>query len=165
CRYAQQFAGRVEALLTPVDVERYQLCARPANGRPVMLGWIGSPSTTPYLRWALPMLREVAAARPGARFLFLGAEPFPLEGLPASFCEWTLDTEREHLAQFDIGIMPVRSSDWANGKAGYKLLQYMALGLPSVASPDGVNAEIVADSVTGYLAGDASTWRERLIAL
>src|SRR5262249_28330839 len=106
-----------------------------------------------------------AAARPEARFLFLGAEQFPLGGLPGSFPRWEYHTELQYLAEFDIGIMPVRPSDWANGKAGYKLLQYMALGLPSVASPDGVNAEIVEDGITGFLAADADAWRDRLSAL
>jgi glycosyltransferase involved in cell wall biosynthesis len=163
--YARQFAGRVEELLTPVDVGRYAPLARPSGDRPITIGWVGSPSTTPYLRWAIPVLREVAAARPQARFLLIGAEPFPLEGLPASFETWSYETELAHLSAFDIGIMPVRPSDWANGKAGYKLLQYMALGLPCVASPDGVNAEIIGNGVTGYLAADAAAWRERLIAL
>lgn len=163
--YARRLSGRVEELLTPVDVQRYRPDRRPGNDDTVTIGWIGSPSTTPYLRWALPALREVAAARPAVRFLFLGAEPFPVDGLPARFEPWSYEGELAHLAAFDIGIMPVRPSDWANGKAGYKLLQYMALGLPSVASPDGVNAGIVEDGRTGFLADKPIAWRRALLTL
>jgi glycosyltransferase involved in cell wall biosynthesis len=161
--YAARHARCVEELLTPIDVQRYR--PRPAVERPLTIGWVGSPSTTLYLRGALPMLHRVAGARPDVRFSFLGAEPFPLVGLPAAFQPWEYDSELEHLAAFDIGIMPLRPSPYVNGKAGYKLLQYMALGLPSVASPDGVNGEIVHDGVTGFLAGDAETWHARLLAL
>jgi glycosyltransferase involved in cell wall biosynthesis len=162
---AERYGARVDLLATPVDTERYRPTTRMSAAGPVTVGWIGSPSTTPFLRAALPALLEVAAARPVVRFSFLGADPFPLKGLPAAFHRWEYETELTYLAGFDIGIMPLQRSPRADGKAGYKLLQYMALGLSSVASPDGVNAQITREGVTGFLADDPATWRDRLITL
>ena len=79
--------------------------------------------------------------------------------------EWRLEEESGDLAGFDIGIMPLAEDPWTLGKGGYKLLQYMASGLPVVASPVGINAEIVVDGVTGYLAGTDEEWEEKLLAL
>jgi glycosyltransferase involved in cell wall biosynthesis len=83
----------------------------------------------------------------------------------ATVLPWSLESERDHLSRFDLGIMPLPDNRWTRGKGGYKLLQYMALGLPSVASPVGVNQEIIADGVNGYLARDEGEWVGRLAEL
>ena len=79
--------------------------------------------------------------------------------------DWKLEEESGDLAGFDIGIMPLTEDPWTLGKGGYKLLQYMASALPVVASPVGINAEIVVDGVTGYLARTDEEWEEKLLAL
>jgi glycosyltransferase involved in cell wall biosynthesis len=81
------------------------------------------------------------------------------------FRRWEYESERSLLDAFDIGIMPLPATDQTAGKAGYKLLQYMALGIPSVASPIGINREILVEGETGFLAGDAATWQDRLATL
>ena len=79
--------------------------------------------------------------------------------------EWRLDEESGDLAGFDIGIMPLTEDPWTLGKGGYKLLQYMSSGLPVVASPVGINREIVVDGITGYLARTDEEWEEKLFQL
>jgi glycosyltransferase involved in cell wall biosynthesis len=66
------------------------------------------------------------------------------------------------LRQFDIGIMPLPDAPWERGKCGYKLIQYMACGLPVVASPVGANVEIVENGVNGELAGTSLEWEQAL---
>ena len=78
---------------------------------------------------------------------------------------WSLDTEVKLLQSFDIGIMPLFNDDWSKGKGGYKLLQYMSLGIPSIASPVGINCELVQHGVNGYLAKDDKDWIEILSKL
>jgi len=65
----------------------------------------------------------------------------------------------------DIGIMPLPDEPWARGKCGYKLIQYMACGLPVVASPVGVNSEIVQHGVNGFLAQTEEEWAEAIQTL
>ncbi len=65
---------------------------------------------------------------------------------------WNKATEIEDLAEFSIGVMPLREDQWSNGKCGFKALQYMSLGIPCVIAPVGVNTEIVQDGENGFLA-------------
>jgi glycosyltransferase involved in cell wall biosynthesis len=112
----------------------------------------------------MPTLIAVAAAEE-ARITAIGAgiaaEPHPLmDGLP-----WSEMTEVSQIQKMDVGIMPLADTPWARGKCGYKLIQYMACGLPVVASPVGVNSEIVEHGVNGFLADSEAEWREALVRL
>lgn len=152
---------------TPVDVDRI----RPGEGGqegegPLVVGWIGSPWTAPYLQTIAPALAEAAARRP-LRLLAVGAgaEGVAAPGLPVEVEQWSFEREPEHLARMTVGVMPLPDTPWAQGKGGYKLLLYMAAGLPVVASPVGINREIVREGVNGFLAADAAAWVEALVRL
>jgi len=114
----------------------------------------------------LPMLREVCAET-GATLLAVGAgaaargDHFP--GLELR--DWGEDSEIGDVQSMDIGIMPLVDRPFERGKSGYKLVQYMACGLPVVASPVGVNSEIVENGENGFLARDEHEWRDVLIRL
>lgn len=153
----------VEMLPTVIDLARYPW-PRPAQeaGKaqvPVVV-WIGSLSTVRYLR-----LLEVPLQRLGKRVPFvlrvIGGE-VALPGVQVECLPWTEDTEVTHLASADVGVMPLPDSPWERGKCGYKLIQYMACGLPVVASPVGINTRIVQSEVNGYLADDAEAWVDAL---
>ncbi len=152
---------------TPVDVDRIQPPeSQREAGEPLVVGWIGSPWTAPYLREITPALAEVAAQRP-LRLLVVGAgsEVVAAPGLSVEAEPWSYEREPEHLARMDVGVMPLPATPWAAGKGGYKLLLYMAAGLPVVASPVGINREIVREGETGFLADDAAAWAEALLRL
>lgn len=164
--YASRFSPNTMLLPTIVDTEVYRPVEPRQPSEPVTIGWIGSPSTWPYLRPLLPLLRELAETR-GVRVRVIGAGPgaradaFP--GL--DLIEWSEESEVEEVRAMDVGIMPLPDDIWAKGKCGYKLIQYMACALPVVASPVGVNCEIVAPGGNGFLAGGEGEWRDALVRL
>lgn len=155
----------VVVLPTPIDTDA--LTGRPPGDseRPPVVGWIGTKGN---LRQLLPLataLRDVAAAVPGLRLRLIADATIDIPGVRVDCKAWRADEELADLHGFDIGIMPLEDSLWNRGKGGYKLLQYMAAGLPAVASPVGINSEIVRDGENGYLAHNADTWRARLLQL
>lgn len=155
-------APDVRIVPTVVDIEHYSLRTQAARSSGRRIGWIGTPSTwNEYMAPMMPLLSSIAETH-GARLSAVGAgaaaasHPL-LDNLP-----WTEETEVAHIQEMDVGIMPLADTPWARGKSGYKLLQYMACGLPVVASPVGVNAEIVMHGVNGFLASSDQEWREAL---
>ena len=158
-------AMRVEILPTVIDLERYPraFAARPPNG-PFTIGWIGSPSTAKYLQAIAPALADVCAGGKG-HVRLIGSGPIDLPGVPVELLPWDETTEVSNMQQFDVGIMPLPDEPWARGKCGFKLIQYMACGLPVVASPVGVNSEIVEHGVNGFLATTPTNWIQALNAL
>jgi glycosyltransferase involved in cell wall biosynthesis len=133
------------------------------EGRPVTVGWIGSPTTGPYLDPVLPQLAALNDDRLQVRFVVVGADT----GWRAPWIEhrpWSLARETDDIAEFDIGIMPLPDTPWARGKCGYKLLQYFAAGVPAVSSPVGVANELVGQE-HGLLASTQMQWRDALTRL
>ncbi len=155
-------AGRVVRIPTTLDPGRYHPAARPpAATAPLVVGWVGSPSSMEHLRTIAPVLGEMAAAGEIA-LTVVGAVAERLQDCPATYLDWTEAGEADTIAGFDVGIMPLTDSLWSRGKCAYKLLQYMAAGLPVVASPVGMNCEVVVDGETGFLPSDAEGWRQAL---
>jgi len=158
-------AARVAIFPTVIDLDRYPLGrARSKESPQPTIGWIGSPSTAKYLLEIAPSLKEVCTQE-DARLHLVGSGPLELPGVPHTELPWSESTEVDFLKQFDIGIMPLPDEPWARGKCGFKLIQYMACGLPVVASPVGVNTEIVEHGVNGYLASSTEEWSRALQAL
>lgn len=163
--YAARFCENSIILPTVVDTDVYRPAAKGEEG-PVTIGWIGSPTTWPYLRAILPVLEQLAK-RHGTRIRVVGAgaaaEQDRFEGL--ELADWSEEREVAEVQKMDVGVMPLPDEPWARGKCGYKLIQYMACGLPVVASPVGVNGEIVADGISGYLATGVVQWEQALSTL
>jgi len=154
--------ARVELIPTVIDLNRYEAPLRAAAPNDeVVIGWIGSPSTAHYLQLVSQPLLELSR-RHRLRCVAIGARADQLLGTPFSSAIWHEDTEVESLQTLDIGIMPLSDAPWERGKCGYKLIQYMACSLPVVASPVGVNVEIVDEGRSGFLADTPDTWMRRL---
>jgi glycosyltransferase involved in cell wall biosynthesis len=141
----------------------------PRNPRPV-IGWAGTSGNLFYLRQIAPALRELAARADFVlRVVCNRVDPADLDGLPPGnleFVEWRPDGEVARIQAFDVGIMPLADDEWAAGKAGFKLIQYMACGVPFVGSPVGANPEVGGpDGECGHWAADHEAWVERLGAL
>jgi glycosyltransferase involved in cell wall biosynthesis len=152
-------ARRIEILPSVVDLERYQISKR-SRKESIVIGWIGSPSTAPYLEMLIPSLRELSKER-AVEMRVIGAV-FRAPRLDIDCRPWSEETEVREIQDIDIGVMPLLDSPWERGKCGYKLLQYMACGLPVVASAVGVNQEIVLEGGSGFLATDQDSWSSAL---
>ena len=168
--FARRFTERVTMIPSTVPVERYEphpasLGAAPTG--PARVGWLGSDLSirqTLFPAWAMlgRLQRElgfemVVCSRP---------RPEPPAGGPTwRYLEWAPDVEERIARHVDVGIMPLVDDEYQRGKCGMKLLQYMAAGLPVVASPVGANTEIVVPGGTGFLAATESEWRAALTAL
>jgi glycosyltransferase involved in cell wall biosynthesis len=156
-------ARRVEIIPSVVDGRRYSRKPR-GYGVGFTIGWIGSPSTQHFLEPLRETLATIVDPRTD-RFVTIGARydgpMFPgHEILP-----WTAESEPELLASLDVGVMPLRDAPFERGKCGFKLVQYMACGIPMVASPVGVNREIVRSGETGFLAESTEDWSRFLLLL
>jgi glycosyltransferase involved in cell wall biosynthesis len=155
-------ARRVEVVPTVVDLARYP--SRDAGpGEPFTIGWIGTPVTARFLNEIAASLLELVRSR-DVRIVVVGSD-FSYPGLPIVTRPWSEDTEAAEIATFDVGVMPLPDGPVERGKSGYKLIQYMASGLPVVASPVGVNADIVEHGQDGFLARTPQEWTESLLRL
>ena len=160
--YAAQFCERSLVIPTVVDTAEYRPAPK-AEGKQVVIGWIGSPSTWANVRPLLPLLERLCKER-DVRFRAIGTgvqsarDYFP----GCEFAEWREDSEIAEVQAMDIGIMPLLDQPFERGKSGYKLVQYMACGLPVVASPVGVNRQMVTPGENGFLASTEAEWREAL---
>lgn len=158
-RAVQAGAKRTEIVPTVVDLDRYDP-VEPGSDRRPRIGWIGSPSTAPYLQTIMPAVERVARDCP-ADWIAIGARDDQL-AVPFTSMRWSEDEEVALLRTLDIGIMPLPDDDWSRGKCGYKLIQYMACGLPVIASPIGANCEIVTTGANGFLADGQDEWANAL---
>ncbi len=162
-RAAQAGAPQIEIIPTVVDAQRYATVIHADDRQPV-IGWVGSPATEQYVldnRHAL----EKVCLKHNARLLLVGARKEITNQFGSVVPEvvaWSEDSEAAMIARMDIGIMPLRDSPWERGKCGYKIIQYMACGLPVVASPVGANVDIVRHGENGFLAAGAAAWQEGL---
>jgi glycosyltransferase involved in cell wall biosynthesis len=162
--YALQYNDRVVVIPTTIDTEYHQ----PESGRnhnpgQVCIGWTGSMTTVRHFREAesaLLRIRDLFGER--VRFKLFGYGGYENKDLGIKGIPWTTETEVEELKDMDIGIMPLPDDEWSKGKCGFKALQYMAMEIPPVVSPVGVNTEIIEDGVNGYLASTEDEWVSRI---
>lgn len=158
-------ARHVEIVPTVLDTQAYTIGSTALRGGKTVIGWIGSPSTwTEYAAPMMPLLSSVASTE-AAMIRAVGAANGVVGSDTLGILPWAEATEVAAIQSMDIGIMPLDDSPWARGKCGYKLIQYMACGLPVVASPVGVNADIVEHGVNGFLATTEQEWRDALTTL
>jgi glycosyltransferase involved in cell wall biosynthesis len=165
--FARRHNDNVWEIPSVVDADRYdgwKPRSSAADGT-VCVGWTGSITTTPNLG----VIRESLAAvsqRDDTRLRFIGAERFDLPGVRHDAAPWRPDTEVEDLRRFDVGLVPLPLTPWTPHKFYLKLVQYMALGIPAVATPLGSNPVVIEDGENGFLARDEHDWTrilERLI--
>jgi len=152
---------------TAVDTNRWAMMpTRDARGREVVVGWTGLSCNYRHLALArAPIAR--ALRRTGARFVVISDRPPPRElaDLMPAFVPWRAESEIEDLARLDVGVMPLPDGLHERGKCAFKLIQYMALGRPGLASPVGVNCEVVTDGSDGFLPRTDADWEEQLVRL
>jgi len=158
-RYAKDRAREVTVIPSTIDTDVYQIQPRGRNRVPV-IGWTGSVTTVPYLMALAPALRRLREKRE-FELRVIGAN-IEIEGLVVSCLPWRAETEPDDIRALDVGLMPLPDDEWSRGKCGMKALQYMALGIPPVVSPVGVNTTIVRDGVNGFYACTEEEWIDRI---
>jgi glycosyltransferase involved in cell wall biosynthesis len=157
--YARRQAERVSVVPTTIDTDIY--VPRPTGNLIPVIGWTGSYSTGQYLNLVKPVLQRLSR-RLNFRVRIIGARDFEIEGVDVEVLPWRAESEVRDLADIDIGLMPLPDAAWERGKCGLKALQYMALGVPAVVSPVGVNSTIVTHGETGLLASSEQEWEAAL---
>lgn len=163
--HARPLSARVEIVPTTIDTDEYQPPRR-REGGPVCIGWSGSFSTLAHFKAVVPVLQRVKARLGSAvAFKVLGDASYREPALDLQGEPWRLESELDDLARIDVGLMPLPNDPWARGKCGLKGLQYMALGIPTLMSPVGVNAEIIRDGDSGFLPRTDDEWVECLCEL
>jgi len=156
-------ARRVEYLPTVVDLLRYSVERR--SGQGFRIGWVGTPITAPNLGIIQTALQEVGA-QSALRLVLVGAGSQDLlPGIEKEILPWSEESEVASIQSFDVGVMPLVDAPFERGKCGYKLIQYMACGLPVIASPVGVNTRIIDDGITGFLASSSREWAAAMLKL
>jgi glycosyltransferase involved in cell wall biosynthesis len=161
-RFAKDHARGVTVVPSTIDTDVYQVEPRARNRVPV-IGWTGSATTARYLTVLAPALRRLQEMRE-FELRVIGAK-VDIEGLAVRCLPWRAETEPDDLCALDVGLMPLPDDEWSRGKCGMKALQYMALGIPPVVSPVGVNATIVRDGVNGFYARTEEEWIDRIARL
>jgi len=162
--YARQFNQNVSIIPTTIDTDKYKPVNIEDTSGPVVIGWTGSHSTVQHLDTLRSALAKLSQ-RESIRLRVIGTPNYQIEGVEFETIMWRSETEVEDLSAVDIGIMPLPDDNWARGKCGAKALQFMAMGIPTVCSPVGVNTDIIQDNENGLIANSEDEWIEKLSLL
>ena len=154
-------ARRVHCIPPSLDTDR--ICPAPPRAVPQVpvIGWTGTFSSRIYLDDLADVLRELARRVP-YRLRVIGNFDYALDGVDCEVVRWSAANEARDLQALDIGIYPLRDDRWTRGKAGLKLIQYQAAGLPCVASAVPLSVQQLRDGETGFVVHDRAQWLDRL---
>ena len=158
--YARGFNENVTIVPTTIDTEKYKIVDK-TGAETVTIGWTGSFSTVQHLDTIRDVLQELARQEK-FHLHVIGTPTYEISGVDVKALKWQSETEIEDLRKIDIGLMPLPDDQWSKGKCGLKALQYMALGIPTICSPVGVNTAIITDGENGFLADGKNEWIEKI---
>lgn len=180
--YARKYNKNVHVIPTVIDTDYYFL-KNTKNGDKILkrfqigdktnkfinIGWMGTSSNLIYLLEILPALEKISKNNSQIRLIicsndFLYKEEFE-KAINTIFVKWNKQIERSILSTFDIGIMPLINNIWTKGKCGFKLIQYMSMGIPSIGSNVGVNNQIINHQINGFLANNLEDWENLITKL
>jgi len=165
--YALKYNKRVEVVPNAIDTNQYKPRQSKTNARSserTVIGWLGTSGNLYYLKQIEPALQKLSKRYPILLKVICSSE-FSMKGVPVETVPWNESTEIEELAGFDIGVAPLTDDEWTRGKCTIKLLKYMSMGIPSVASPVGFNCRVISDGENGLLASTQEKWYEKLALL
>ncbi|MBY0432668.1 MAG: glycosyltransferase family 4 protein [Cyclobacteriaceae bacterium] len=158
-QFALQYNSKSRVNPTTIDTQNFHIpYSKFHNPHVITIGWTGSHSTLQYLKLIEGPLKKILATHINRVCFLVIADQQPMLDFPFQFIRWKKETEIEDLQKIDIGIMPLTDDIWAQGKCGFKALQYMSLEIPVIASPVGVNKSIVDHLVTGILCSEPEEW-------
>lgn len=158
--YARQVNSHVTVIPTTIDTSKYQPLPKRESEVPV-IGWTGSYSTVQHLDTLRGALQKLAKLH-RFRLRVIGTPAYKIDGVDVEAMSWRSETELEDLSHIDVGVMPLPNDAWSKGKCGLKALQFMALGIPTICAPVGVNTDIIQDNENGMLADSEDEWVEKM---
>ncbi len=164
---AQRYNRRVTDISSTINTQAYKPVKEHRKNEITVLGWTGSFSGLEYLHTLDHVLREVAKQRKiklSVIFNIIDRE-FELRGVNVENIPWRQETEVEDLQRIEIGLYPFIKNEWCLGKSGLKALQYMALGIPVVATALGANLRVIENGVSGFLVDSEQEWIDKIIEL
>jgi len=157
CNFARQYNANVVYNPTTIDTVHYHNQISNQQKATFVIGWTGSHSTTRYLNDIVGVLKKLENEHRFELHVIADIPP-DLDLKSFKFIKWQKENEINDLLAFSIGIMPLKDDPWAAGKCGFKALQYMALGIPALVSPVGVNTRIVDDGINGFICKTEQDW-------
>jgi len=164
----RQHHQRVWVVPTSIDTEVWQPAAGRAEGTRWMIGWIGSASNLPFLYEVEEALARFLNEHRQAHLRVVSDREPSFKRISQSswsFARWSPEGEVRLVQEMDVGLMPLPDTDWTRGKCAFKMISYMAVGLPVVVSPVGVNSEILGLGQVGLAAATSDEWYDALAAL
>jgi len=158
-------AADIEIIPTGLDTSRYTPKVHEHETDQIRMVWIGSSSTLKQLRLFTEILDSISWELPDVMLRVIADDELETETLPVENLPWSRQEEARMLNECDIGIAPLPDTPFARGKCAFKVLQYMASGLPVVSSPVGANADYVCDYENGLIAYDDRQWVDNIAQL
>jgi glycosyltransferase involved in cell wall biosynthesis len=163
--YACRYNNNTVIIPTSIDTSKYFPVPKGrGQEKEIVIGWIGSSTTVKYISLIQDALYELIDKFSHLRIHIIGGKFKPAHPSIINK-EWSLENEISDLRKFDIGIMPIPDDPWSQGKCAFKIIQYMSMGIPAVASPVGMNAQVIKDGENGFLAKEEREWVDRLTRL
>jgi glycosyltransferase involved in cell wall biosynthesis len=156
--------GQPSLNLATVPPYRPPVRAHRVQGLP-RFGWVGTVNNLAYLAALDPVFCDLQSRYPFELVVVCGRSAQAPLRARHRYIPWDLEIDRRLADLFDVGLMPLPDDDWTRGKCGYKIIQYQSLGLPAIASPVGINTQLIEHGVTGFLADDADQWRHAMQCL
>lgn len=163
--HAKKFNSNVEILPTGLNTATYRCQAEKKDDDKIRLVWIGSRSTLKYLAEIRPALEKIGERFDNVVLRIVCNDFFDLQNMAIEKRPWSLETQYTDLTTSDIGLAPLPNDRFTRGKCGFKILQYASAGLPVIASPVGINTDLVKPDVNGFLAEDINQWVEGISRL
>lgn len=163
--YAKRYNDRVCVVPSTIDMKDYPPKTHRKNDTNVTLAWTGSHSTLPFLEGIKTPLQDLARQHSFQLSVISHADSYHMEGVPTIAKRWNADTEALDLHDADIGLAPFPNTGWTPWRCHGKILQYMAVGIPAIASPIGIIPHYIQDGVNGFLAETHQEWVEKLSVL
>jgi glycosyltransferase involved in cell wall biosynthesis len=161
---AEKYHGRVMVLPTPVDAERYRGKTYEKRDT-VTIGWIGDHGSIHYMESYKDLWDQVGRRHPEAELKIICDTFIDTKEIKLQKIMWDYDREIEDLMSLDIGVMPLFDDLWSRGKCGFKIIQYLGVGVPAVCTPVGINRDVVEDGVSGFWASSREEWLQKLSLL